>query len=133
MFYFSKFHTKLHLSSNISCNFIYNVEGIFKLWKFFCSRPFAGNTQSVHNVSFPAGHACSLCSSGHACSLCSSGHPMIRCRSTPYNDFDTSVLSLSNLWAGAVPWHFTIPNYIPWPRPCLPLLPTFPKHFAPLL
>ena len=45
--------------------FIINAKGIFKLWEFYCSHSFAGNTQSVHIVSFPAGRARSCHSSGH--------------------------------------------------------------------
>ena len=51
----------IFFSSNIiSCNFIYNANGIFKLWEFYRSRPSARNKQSVHIVSFPAGrtHSC---------------------------------------------------------------------------
>ena len=44
------------LSSNfISCNLIYNPNGIFKSWEFYRSCPSAGNKQRVHIVSFPAG------------------------------------------------------------------------------
>ena len=56
------------LSSNISsCNFIYNANGVYKLWEFYCSLPFAGNKPSMHNVSFffPARCARSCRSAGH--------------------------------------------------------------------
>ena len=49
----------------ISWNFIYNTQGIFKSWQFYCSHPFGGNKQSVHIVSFPAGRVRSRRSSGH--------------------------------------------------------------------
>ena len=51
------------LSSNIiSCKYIYNVNRIFKIVVVFLS---AGNKQSVHIVSFPAGRMCSRPSAGH--------------------------------------------------------------------
>ena len=31
-----------------SCSFIYNANGIYKLWEFYRSCPFAGNNQSIH-------------------------------------------------------------------------------------
>ena len=44
------------LSSNIIfCIFMSNANGIFKLWEFYHSHPFAGNKQSIYIVCFPAG------------------------------------------------------------------------------
>ena len=54
------------LSSNIiSYNFINNANGIFKLWGFYRSCPSAGNKQSIHVVSFPAGRTRSRPSARH--------------------------------------------------------------------
>ena len=53
----------------ISCNFIYNNDGIFKLWEFYHSHPSTGNKQSVHIVSFPARHTRSCPSTGHTTNL----------------------------------------------------------------
>ena len=51
----SKFHTKQDfVFKYVSCNFIYNSNGIFKLWEFDLSHPFAGNKQSAYIVNFPA-------------------------------------------------------------------------------
>ena len=53
------------LSSNIiSCNLIYNANGIFKLWEFYCSCPSARNKQSVHIASIPPGRTHSRLSAG---------------------------------------------------------------------
>ena len=51
MFYLSKFHTK----QDFCLHFIYTGNGIFKLWEFYHPCPSAGNKQSAHIVSFPAG------------------------------------------------------------------------------
>ena len=54
------------LSSNIiSYNVIHNANGIFKSWEFYRLCPFARNKQSVHIVSFLAGHARSRRSARH--------------------------------------------------------------------
>ena len=54
------------LSSDIqSCNFIYSATGILKLWEFYHSHHFAGNTQSSQIISFPARRGCSRRYSGH--------------------------------------------------------------------
>ena len=51
-----KFIPSKILSSNIiSCHFTYNANGMFQLWEFYHLHPSAGNKQSVHIVSFPAG------------------------------------------------------------------------------
>ena len=42
-----------------------SMDTLSKLWEFYRLRPFAGNTQSVHIVSFPARRARSCRSSGH--------------------------------------------------------------------
>ena len=42
------------LSSNIiSYNFIYNANGMFKLWELYCSHPFAGIKHSLHMRAIP--------------------------------------------------------------------------------
>ena len=54
------------LSSNIiSCNFIYNVNGILKSWEFHRLHPSVGKKQSIHIVSFPARCTRSRPSAGH--------------------------------------------------------------------
>ena len=47
--------SKILSSNNISCNFIFNANWIFKSLTFYRSHPSAGNKQSIHIVSFPAG------------------------------------------------------------------------------
>ena len=58
LFVSQNFIPSMILPSNIMifCNFIYNANGIFKSWKFYCSRPSAGNKQSIHIASFPVRH-----------------------------------------------------------------------------
>ena len=51
-----------NLSSDITfCNFIDNANGIFQLWEFYHSCPFARNKQSIHSVSFPVHAFTSFC------------------------------------------------------------------------
>ena len=56
--YLSKFQSKQDFvfKYHILHFCLYNANGIFKSWLFYCSRPFAGNKQSVHIISFPVGH-----------------------------------------------------------------------------
>ena len=42
------------LQNIISCNFIYNANGILKSWEFYHSCPSAGNMQSIGIISFSA-------------------------------------------------------------------------------
>ena len=64
--FFENFIPSKILSSNIiSCNFNFNAKAILRSWEFYRSHPFAGNRQSVHIVSFPAGHTRSHRCAGH--------------------------------------------------------------------
>ena len=66
IYYLYVLFVKISYQPNIiSCNFIYNANGIFKLWEFYCSHPLAGSRQSADIVSFPAGHAHSHSSARH--------------------------------------------------------------------
>ena len=73
------------LSSNIiSCNFIYNANGIFKSWEFYHSRPSAGNKKSVHIISFLDGRTWRTCA----------GHTMICYKAfspTSFNFFSSTI------------------------------------------
>ena len=55
---------KILASNIISCNSIYDANGMFKSWGFYRSHPSASNKQSVHIVRFP-GCRCSCPSVGH--------------------------------------------------------------------
>ena len=53
------------LSSIISCKFIYNANGKYRLWEFYLPRPSSRNKPSVHIVSIPAGRTHSRSSAAH--------------------------------------------------------------------
>ena len=55
---------KILASNIISCNFIYDANGIFKSWGFYRSRPSARNKQCVHIFRFPE-RRCLCPSVGH--------------------------------------------------------------------
>ena len=63
VFYLSKFHTKQGFVFNII--FYNSASGIFELWEFYHSHPFAWNKQNLHIASFPASCTCSHHSAGH--------------------------------------------------------------------